>query len=566
MRERLRNVSVKKKMTCYGGVMVALIVLFGLVAGLASYLMNLQTNTITKNWVPSLTATLELDTLTSNYRLQQYKHITSVDTADKTQCEQALSDITDQIEKTRQELETLFTEEEEWTLMSDIDEKWQLYIKNSEEIILLSRQNKSAEAGALMVGESKTLYDEFGQSFEELVEFEEQQTKKSADRASILFGIIMLVIVAFIVVSILIVIVFSKMVASLILEPLQRVKSAMHKLYREGDLNFNLEYQAQDEFGELVDNVNEFVGALVTIIRDESELMKEMASGNFDVNSKVRELYIGDFEQILLSMRDIKIRLGHALNGITLSANQVNSASTQMAQEAQSLADGATQQASAVEEILATIEEVQNQSLMSAEQAINTSKRADEVKKQSDLSTSRMNDMVLEMGNILETSKEISTIIDAIEDIASQTNLLSLNASIEAARAGEVGRGFAVVADEIGKLALQCSKSANTTRELIETAMHQTEKGNQIAADTADALMVVSDGISQIVEQIEVVRDNCESQHVSLEEIDRGMEEISAIVESNSASAQETSATSEELAAHADTLTNLLADFKFVKE
>lgn len=566
MKERIKNMKVKAKMTAYGGIMIALIAVFGIISTMASVFMNMQTKDITQNWVPTLTIALQLDTLTSDYRLQQYGHTSTTDADLKTAYETRMWEIDAEIDEKIQEMESYFVMEEETALMEEIVEKWALYKQASEEIILMSRSGQEEEAGVLMVGDMKTVYDDFGASFDELVAFEQNQTTISSNNATILFNIVLVVVIAFIVISIVVVIFLSGILTRLITEPLKKVQVALFKLYKEGDLNFTLEYDSKDEFGELVNNINDFVHSLIAIIKDENALMAEMAKGNFDITSNASELYIGDFEQILLSLRDIKLKLGHALAGISAGASQVNVASDQMAMEAQSLADGATQQASAVQEILATIEEVQEQSVESAKQAVDASRRADDVKTQAERSTSHMNDMVAEMSLITETSKEISSIIDAIEDIASQTNLLSLNASIEAARAGEAGKGFAVVADEIGKLALQCSKSANTTRDLIETSIQQTNKGNQIAVDTAEALKVVSEGIREIAEQVDVVRENCELQHTSLEEIDRGMEAISSIVESNSASAEESSATSEELSAHAETLNGLLSEFQFAAE
>lgn len=174
-----------------------------------------------------------------------------------------------------------------------------------------------------------------------------------------------------------------------------------------------------------------------------------------------------------------------------------------------------------------------------------------------------MQDMIGAMDKINQTSKEISTIIQAIESIATQTNLLSLNASIEAARAGEAGRGFAVVADEIGKLALQCSQAAGDTKNLIETAISQAESGDKIAKDTAEELFSVTQGVEKIVEAANAVRINCENQALSLKQIDEGIEVISKVVETNSAAAEESSAASEELAAHAQNLQNQMSEFSF---
>lgn len=563
MNEFIRNLKVKKKMNLYGWCMIALVSLLGLISILTSIFMNMQTEEITQNWVPSLTYALQLDTLTSNYRLQQYGHISTTDSTLKASYEENMYAIDEEIAVTRDKMESYFTDDEEWAYLADIDEKWATYKSQAEDVILLSRSGKEAEAGDHMTKDIKDTYDAFGESFDKLVAFEQSNNNRSANRATILYKIVLVVVIFFIFFSFLVVFYLSKILTKLITDPLKKVKDALSKLQKEGDLNFSLEYDSKDEFGELVSQINAFVNTLVSIIKDSNELMSQMALGNFHIQSRIREMYIGDFEQLLLSMRGIKQKLGTTLAGISESANEVNVASGQLAAEAQSLADGSTQQASAVEEILATIEEVQQQSVVSVDQSNEASKRANQVKEQAEISNQQMNDMVNEMNLISDTSKEISTIIDAIEDIASQTNLLSLNASIEAARAGEAGKGFAVVADEIGKLALQCSKSANTTRELISTAISQTEKGNQIALTTAEALSTVSDGIQQIAEQITLVKSNCERQNTSLDEIDHGIESIATIIGTNSASAQETSATSEELAAHAETLNGLLNEFQF---
>lgn len=566
MKEKLKNMKVSGKMKAYGVIMIAIIIFLGVVASAASILMNMQTRQITTNWMPSLTLGLQLDTLTSDYRLQEYAHISTTDSDEKIIIESRMQEISAEIYAKIEELESYFVMDEEYDMLSEILDSWAKYQDSAEEIIILSRTEQEVEARVLMTGESKTIYDDFGTKFDELVEFERSHTDDSSTKANTLFYIVLIVVAVVIIVSIIIVIYISKTMTSLIVTPLQRVDVALNRLYKEGNLDFSLEYESKDEFGDMVNTISSFVQALVSIIKDENQLMAEMAKGNFNINSKVKELYIGDFEEILLSLRGIKTKLGETLHGIAASADQVNAASGQMSQEAQNLADGATTQASAVEQILSSIEEVQQQSLVSASQAVDASKRAEDVKNQAEQSNQQMKNMVSEMNLITETSREISTIIDTIESIASQTNLLSLNASIEAARAGEAGRGFAVVADEIGKLALQCSQSANTTRELIEKAIVQTEKGNKIAGVTATALAEVAEGISKITEQIEQVQVNCEQQHASLEEVDRGMEEITSIVELNSASAQETSATSEELAAHAETLNSLLERFDFGEE
>lgn len=177
-------------------------------------------------------------------------------------------------------------------------------------------------------------------------------------------------------------------------------------------------------------------------------------------------------------------------------------------------------------------------------------------------SKDELNALTEAMERISTTSREIQNIIGAIEDIASQTNLLSLNASIEAARAGEAGKGFAVVADQIGKLAADSAQSAVNTRELIEKALQEVDNGNEITGKTVAALNEILEMMAGFADAAKQSNETSKSQAQMLQQIEQGIEQISSVVQSNSASAQETSATSEELSAQAETLKELVSKFQ----
>ena len=170
--------------------------------------------------------------------------------------------------------------------------------------------------------------------------------------------------------------------------------------------------------------------------------------------------------------------------------------------------------------------------------------------------------MIDAMNEIHITSQKVVGIIQTIEDIASQTNLLSLNASIEAARAGEAGKGFAVVADEIGKLALESSKAANNTKELIEISIREINKGNAIAVDTMDSLQESVSAIKHVNEMIQETAADAAVQAENMKQLQIGIEEIARGIQDNSAASQETSATSEELASQAEILNQMVKKFE----
>lgn len=345
------------------------------------------------------------------------------------------------------------------------------------------------------------------------------------------------------------------------LNPITEVEVAAKKL-QEGDLDISISYQSDDEIGKLADSMRGTCEFIKRVILDANRLLRGMSQGDFTVRTECEEAYVGDFRGLLLSMRELNGKLSNALRQIHDASDQVAAGASNMAEAAQNLAEGATEQAGAVEELQATVTTLTEgitQSSGDVEQAHTVS---EEYAKKADRSGAEMQQLVGSMDRITETSKKIESIITEIEEIASQTNLLSLNASIEAARAGEAGRGFAVVADQIGKLADESAKSAVHTRELIMSAINEIAEGTRIAGETAGTIGEVVVGIKMLADAAESVSGQLAVQVESMQQAEAGVIQISEVIQSNSANAQETSATSEELSAQADSLDELVKLFK----
>ena len=346
-------------------------------------------------------------------------------------------------------------------------------------------------------------------------------------------------------------------------EPIRLCAKRLNQIL-EGDLQSEIPViETKDEVAVLADATKGIVDGLKAIIGDIKYLLSSMADGDFSIRTRAEKHYIGDFEEILVSIRKINSSLSKTLLSIREAADQVSAGSDQMAGGAQNLAEGATDQAGAVQELLATISDTTAKVEQNAEEAVQASKGAMKIEKSAQDSTKNMQEVTNAMERISNASKEIENIILTIENIASQTNLLSLNASIEAARAGEAGRGFAVVAGEIGQLANESAKAVEDTRELIGTALSEVSAGNGIVENTVSVLMDVINGIEEIVQSIEGVAESSKQQAVAMEEINKGIEQISVVVEANSATAEESSATSEELSAQAAQLKEQVKRFKF---
>lgn len=379
--------------------------------------------------------------------------------------------------------------------------------------------------------------------------------------------VIKLVITLLMIVIIVVAVLFSYRIgvniSSNIQKPLEELSKRI-KTFSQGDLDTAFpKVDTNDEIAVIIKDCNEMASELRYIISDVGYLMGEMAEGNFAVNTDMEEKYKGSFSVIIMSMRKLNRKLNETLSKINEATDQVNEGSADLAGSAQDLAEGATEQAGAVEELTATVDNVANISQTNAKEAEEAAEKAKKAAEKADKSKKDMLILIDAMERISETSKEIENIIVEIEDIASQTNLLSLNASIEAARAGDAGKGFAVVADQIGKLATDSSQSAVTTKQLIEKSLTEVNKGNEVVRTTMETINEVLENIEALSKVVESSAQASRTEADMLKQIEGGIDQISTVVQSNSAASQQTSAISEELSAQAISLKGMVEVFKF---
>ncbi len=343
------------------------------------------------------------------------------------------------------------------------------------------------------------------------------------------------------------------------LAPVQEILDGASKL-EKGNLKINIGVDTNDELGHMARALNHISTTVDNYVNDISHQLSQMAAN--DMNVEIRQNYIGDFIPIQASIEKIANSLNRTLRQIKLSADDVAADSVSVSSGAQALSKGAEEQAEAIEELASSIENLSKDITANADDAQKMSLNAARVSERIENGNQEMDKLVHAMSDIQEASAGIEKIIKAIEDIADETNILSLNASIEAARAGEAGKGFVVVANQIRNLAVKSSESVSQTTELIGRSLTAVENGVLIADETARSLSAVVEGAKEITDSVEKISNASLNQKMVLQEVVKSVDLIEGVVQSNISAAQESALTSEELSKQSKRLHELVNQFK----
>ncbi|EKQ55078.1 MULTISPECIES: methyl-accepting chemotaxis protein [unclassified Clostridium] len=329
----------------------------------------------------------------------------------------------------------------------------------------------------------------------------------------------------------------------------------------EGNLDTRAdEAKHSGDFKKIVVGINELIEAMVAPIKDVIEGMTKLEEGNLQVS--ISENYKGEFGVLASSVNSTINSLNNVISEINNASEQVLSGSRQVSDASQGLSQGATQQASAIEELNASIADVANQTKENADNANQAKELALKVKENAEEGNKHMEEMLKSMSNINESSANISKIIKVIDEIAFQTNILALNAAVEAARAGQHGKGFAVVAEEVRNLAERSANAAQETTDLIEGSIKKIEKGTEITNKTAKALDEMVESVSKAAELVAEIAALSNEQASSISQINLGIDQVSQVVQENSSTAEQSAAASEELSSQAELLKEMVSNFK----
>ena len=341
------------------------------------------------------------------------------------------------------------------------------------------------------------------------------------------------------------------------LQPLKEIMN-IAKQIEKGNLHTSISLKYKDEIGLLAETFSNTAQYLNGIITEISSILTQISKS--DLNIHTTQNYYGEFSQIETAFYYIAENMNDMIQKIAHSSFQVSSSASELSNNAQLLNQGTVEQFQQMDALVHHINQITQSVRQSAQQCQSASELTLSMSKKLNQDNNQMKKMISAMSHIYTSSQEIEKIVNAIEDIAFQTNILSLNASIEAAKVGLAGKGFAVVAEEVGNLA------AKNARILIENSISAVDNGVSIADVTAQSLHETLKDANSIVKMIEFVSKSYSEQSIDMQEVTNNIQQISSIIQTSSTTVKQCAATSEQLSKEAKMMKILVEQFRLIEE
>jgi len=412
------------------------------------------------------------------------------------------------------------------------------------------------EAVAIVLGSEKLVFDSTMTAIDEINRLNVTMTSTISLHAkekaifSKTFSLIAVLL------GVIIALVFGYYTAHKISRPMGKT-AEMIMAMEQGHLDGRLHMDRHDEIGDMAKAMDRFADYLQNVI---VKALQKLADNDLTFDPDVSN----ESDVIGKALEKAKNDLNRVISNIRLASDNISSGARQVADASQVLSQGATEQASSLEEISSSIAEMGSQASANAENANQANQLSEQAKNAAESGNKQMQEMIVAMDDINEASRHISKIIKVIDEIAFQTNLLALNAAVEAARAGKHGRGFAVVAEEVRNLAARSAKAARETSELIESSVAKAKNGSEIANQTAAALGEIVEGVTRTAGLVFEIAKSSNEQAQGIFQINNGLEQIEKVTQQNTANAEECAAAAEQLSSQAAEMKQQLAGFKLV--
>lgn len=449
---------------------------------------------------------------------------------------------------------------EEWDSMNQIADFSNGLVPIEEEAMELAGKGDTEGAKGLVFGEEyRSTTQQINSLTDEVITHIQKRINDAKVKLRIFQGVVELIYALSFVYLILQIVKIVKFSREELLAPIVKVSDQMLEL-AEGDFHadFDLE-EDSSEVGKMAGAIIYMKSSVTAMIKEISDILERMGSG--DYNFEICQEYVGEYGQIKESFLKISEKMRETLGTIREVSRQIDSGSEQLSCAAVDLAEGSQEQAGKISDLVSLMNDMYKSMEHSAKEAAETVEISTNAGHVLEAGNAKMQELKEAISEISSCSEEIGNIISTIEDIASQTNLLSLNAAIEAARAGEAGKGFAIVADQVKSLADESAKAAGETDKLIERTVMAVDKGILIADETAVNMEEIMLGAKEATGRMDKMSGILTGDVQHMHQLNENIMRIAEIVDSNSAASQETAAVSQEQKAQVETMVGLMDKF-----
>ena len=591
----IKNMNVSSKLGLGFGILIILVVLLGIISMQKMSNINDQSTIITENWMPSIKVVEELNTGTSDFRIAQYDRILAQTPEGIQKAEKDMESEISDINEDRAAYEKLISSPEEKTLYIEFSKQFEHYLEINKEVLALSRENKTVEAEKIM-RKTKQDFVELSTTLSKLVDINVDGGAKANADGHEIYSSAKILLISMIIICIILSVLIALFMTKSITASLKSVQDGMNSFFsylnRESSNVKLIDLDSKDEFGMMAKVVNDNIAKTEKSIEDDRKVIDETIAvlGKFEKGDLAQRLNMNVSNPSLLQLKDVlnnmasnlEKNINNVLNvleqysnykylnkidqkGLTEQllklANGVNTLGdsiTEMLVENKSngltledssnilltnvdkLNTSSNEAASSLEETAAAIEEITSNIRNNTQNIAKMATFSNGVTASASEGERLANQTTQSMDEINTQVNLINESITVIDQIAFQTNILSLNAAVEAATAGEAGRGFAVVAAEVRNLAARSAEAAKEIKSIVENATKKANQGKDIANNMISGYKDLNENISQTINLIQDIEMSSKEQLTGIEQINDAVNQLDQQTQKNAAVASQT--------------------------